>query len=61
MLRESTKLSAGDSSPRHKELAVPRWKIKVLPVFVVALSMAIASLAGCVGGLLNYLFFGIFW
>jgi hypothetical protein len=39
---------------------VLRWKSKVLPVFVVALSMVIASIAGCIGGLLNY-FFGIFW
>jgi hypothetical protein len=39
---------------------VLHWKAKVLPVLVVALSMAIASVAGCVGGFLNY-FFGIFW
>lgn len=36
------------------------WKAKLLPAFVVALSMAIASVAGFVGGLFDY-FFGIFW
>jgi hypothetical protein len=39
---------------------VLRWKSKALPAFVVALSMVIASVAGCFGGLFNY-FFGIFW
>lgn len=35
------------------------WKLKALPALVIALSMAVAALAGCADGLFNYL--GIFW
>jgi hypothetical protein len=42
-----------------RETAVVHWKAKLLPALVIALSMTIAALAGCVDGLFRY--FGIFW
>jgi hypothetical protein len=38
---------------------VLHWKAKLFPALVIALSMAIASFAGCLGGLFGL--FGIFW
>jgi hypothetical protein len=38
---------------------VLHWKAKLFPALVIALSMVIASVAGCLGGLFGL--FGIFW
>jgi len=38
---------------------VLHWKAKLFPALVIALSIAISSVAGCLGGLFGL--FGIFW